>query len=119
MCAANSSFYAWNVGCNAIPLSTLGTLDVKPNGNFKNLSRSVQRRVQQSCHKVNVTRDAISALNDMYAHRDDWVAARPATKAQKVAVEQLKRFAEWLGSPPSDLTRQGALRELLAKTGYS
>ena len=102
-----------------IPLSTLETLDVKPNGRFKSLSRSVQRRVQQSCHKANVTRDAISALNKMYRHRDNWVADRPATKSQKVALEQLECFTEWLGSPPSDLTRQGALRELLAKTGYS
>eukprot|EP00973_Karenia_brevis_P029446 4062145-Karenia_brevis.AAC.1 len=36
-----------------------------------------------------------------------------------MSVQKIREYADQLGPPPSDLTRQGALQELLAKTDYS
>ena len=84
--------------------------------------RAVRRRREKGSHIDAVTKDTIQALNGLYDNSGKVLSgggAHSPTLAQLTAVDQLRDHAAWLGAPPVELSRQGALRELLAKTAYT
>ena len=58
-----------------------------------------------------------AALNQMHGNSGEPPAAAP-TAGQTSALARLREAAERFGDPPGDLSSQGALEELLAKSTY-
>eukprot|EP00971_Amphidinium_carterae_P345076 6485809-Amphidinium_carterae.2 len=90
---------------------------------WRGVSRVVARRSLRRAHVNDMACGVIRTLNSMYEplRSSSEVVSRP-TAAQMDCVDH---FREWhaeccrrLGAPPSDLTGQGSLREILAKQGY-
>eukprot|EP00438_Fugacium_kawagutii_P010865 Skav216249 [mRNA] locus=scaffold20:133295:138540:- [translate_table: standard] len=73
-------------------------------------------------HSVAWADDAISALNSMYQGAefvaDESGMGSRASMAQRQSINRIFDMVKSMGSPPMDITGQGALSELRAKLGY-
>ena len=84
------------------------------------VSRCVKRRLAIRSKVAHIAQDSATALNEIFSgeHRPASFADGGVTAAQRVCVRSLASDARALGAPPTNLSRQGALEELLARKSY-
>ena len=85
------------------------------------VSRSVKRRLAVRSKVAHIAQDSATALNEIFAgeHRPaNLTDCGEVSAAQRMCARSLAADARALGAPPTDLSRQGALEELLARKSY-
>ena len=98
------------------PLPAVG----QQNGTAKHhLCRTTLRRLQRRGRSFELAQEMATTLNELYAGPNAAAQCSSSSLAQRTVVDRLVDAATRFGGPPSDLTRQGALEELLAKQGYA
>ena len=85
--------------------------------------RSTLRRLHRRDHSLGLAQEVATALNEL--HSGVYAPGGDSSRqiglpslAQRRALDNIVQSAVSFRAPPSDMIRQGALRELLAKHGY-
>ena len=94
----------------------LASASGQPQGQF---CRTTARRALRRHHAAVLAEEAVATLNELYGNSANDVGVQSSpTAAQAESLTRIHQAAQQFGQPPEGMTGEGALRELLAKTGY-